>query len=137
MEPYIQLLNTDVDVEKKQFIDKIEYDGYHFSVIVSANNIDKTLSDMDYLFQVPTVSQTPNIANMNYWEFIFYDNRGRECRVEKEGEYIYLMLPRYNIIKTDVSSGIAYLRIFYDTLKHLADEVYRPLNTAQIISDEY
>lgn len=135
MEPYIKLMNTDFDVENKQFIDKIEYDGYDFSIIVSAKNIDSLLINMDYLFQTPSASNVINIANMNYWTFAFYDDKGRECRVQKIGEYMYFMLPLYNSIKTDVSSGIAYLRIFYDTVKHLADEVYRPLNTAQNVND--
>lgn len=135
MEPYISLVNTLFDTDKHQFTDRIVYDGYEFSIIVGSKNIHNVAQDMDYLFQTPKVSGTPNIANMNYWEFRFYDVRGRECRVEKNGEYIYFTIPRYQIISTDVSSGIAYLRIFHDTVKHLVDVVDESLNTAQILCE--
>jgi hypothetical protein len=136
MEPYIALTNTHFDDEKKQFTDKISYDGYDFSIIVSAKNIDKTASDLDYLFHVPAMTYgIPNIANMKNWEFKFYDDKERLCTVEKNNDYIYFMLPHYNIIRTDVSSGIVYLRNFYETVNRLMDEVYRPLNTAHIGMD--
>jgi hypothetical protein len=138
MEPFIKLVNTEFNDVKNQFIDKIAYDGYDFSIIVSATNIDKTVSDLDYLFHVPSMTcGTPNIANMHFWECAFYDDKGRICTIEKSGEYICFILPHYKTITTDISSGIAYLRIFHSNVNRLLDEVYRPLNTAQIVADEY
>ena len=136
MEPYIKLLNTDFDVEKQKFTDRIAYDGYEFTFIVSALNIEQTCSDLDYLFTEPKMSNCINIANMHSWQFSFYDEKGRNCMVSKLGEYIEFNIPYYRPISTDISSGIAYLRIFHDTARHLLVEVHNPLNTAQIISDD-
>jgi len=138
MEPYIKFVNSDFDPEELQFTHKIEYGGYDFSVIVSSKDIEKTCKDLDYLFATPKITRVINVANLNEWEFLFYDHTGQECKMYKLGEYIYLSLPHYRSITTDVSSGIAYLRIFYDACKHLLEEVNRNyLNTAQILSDDY
>lgn len=137
MEPYIQLINTDFDPEKQQFVDRIRFDGYDFSVVVSKQKIEDAYTALDYLWYTPKVGGgNPNIANMNYWEFHFYDDKGRICTIEKNGEYIYFILPLYNIFRTDVSSGIAYLRIFHDTVKHLVDVIHPPINAAQIVGED-
>ena len=136
MEPYIKLISTGIDTENKKFIDKIDYDGYEFSFVVSAVDIEKTCNHLDLLFTTPSLSIYPNIANMQYWEFKFYDDKGRVCVVSKTGENIEFVLPRYKPIVTDVSSGILYLRSFYESAKCLLVEVHNPLNTAQIISDD-
>lgn len=120
---FIQLINTDVDAENLQFTDRIRYDGYDFSVTVSSRYIADTCKDLDFLFQVPKVSRIPNIANLNEWEFTFYDHKHRLCRFSKSGEFIIMSLPFYQNIQTDVSSGIIYLRIFHDTCKHLLAEL--------------
>lgn len=136
MEPYIKLMNTDFDVENLKFTDKIEYGGYDFSVIVSSKDIEKICKDLDYLFSTPKITGILNVANLNEWHISFYDHTGEECKMTKLGEYIYISLPHYLSIATDVSSGIVYLRIFRDTCKHLLEEVNRNyLNTAQILSD--
>lgn len=124
MEPFITLINTDFDEENKKFTDRIRYDGYEFSVIVSEKDIDKTYCALDFLFYTPKMCGIPNIANMWQWNLDFYDDKGRPCHMEKNGEYIYITLPHYHTIRTDASSGIAYLRIFHDTVKHLVDIVH-------------
>ena len=136
MEPYIILMNTSFEPENDRFVDRIQYDGYEFSIIVGSKNIRTLRDEMAYLFHTPKMSGIPNIANMNYWEFYFYDDKERECHVEKNGEYISFVIPNYQVISTDVSSGIAYLRIFHDTVKHLVELVDDPLNTAQIICED-
>ena len=136
MEPYIQLISSHIDTDSKKFTDRIAYDGYEFSIIVSALNIEQTCSDLDYLFTAPKMSKCINIANMYTWEFSFHDDRGRKCGVSKLGEYIEFNIPYYRPIGTDVSSGIAYLRSFHDNVKQLLIEIHNPLNTAQITSDD-
>lgn len=128
MEPFITLINTDFDVENKKFTDRIQYDGYEFSVIVSEKDIEKTYSALDFLFYTPKMSTIPNIANMWQWELNFYDDKARYCHIEKNGEYIYITLPYYNTIRTDVSSGVEYLRIFHDSVKQLVDIVHPAVN---------
>lgn len=136
MEPYWKLINTDFDVENKQFTDKLDYDGYDFSVIVSSKDIETTCNQLDFLFHIPSVASLPNIANLRCWTVTFYDHKERKCTFHKIDEYIYLYTPHYQMIKTDVSSGIAYLRIFHDTVKHMLVYIHEPLNTAQIVSDD-
>lgn len=136
MEPYWKLMNTEFDEVKKQFIDYIDYDGYTITVIVSEKNLNETCDQLDYLFHIPSVASLPNIANLISWTVTFYDHMGNKCTFHKIDEYIYLYTPHYKMIKTDVSSGIAYLRIFHDTAKHMLEYIYEPLNTAQIISDD-
>ena len=135
MEPYIKLMNTDFDEKNLRFTDKVQYDGYDFSFVVSSMEIEKLCSDLDYLFQIPAMSNIPNIANMTHWHFTFFDHTGHACRVRKLGEYIYFLIPHYKPIRTGVSSGIAYLRIFNDTAHHLLQRVHEPLNTAHITDD--
>ena len=137
MEPFITLMNTDFDVENKKFTDRIRFDGYEFSVIVSEKEIDKTYGALDHLFYTPKMTDIPNIANMGYWKLDFYDDKGRPCYIQKNGEHIYFTLPHYNTICTDVSSGIAYLRIFHDTVKHLFDIVYLAANNFTQITGDY
>ncbi len=135
MEPYIKLTNTEFDVEKKQFIDYLDYDGYIFSVIVSAKELQETCDQLDFLFHVPSVASLPNIANLQSWTITFYDHKENKCTFHKIDEYIYLYTPHYRMIKTDVSSGIAYLRIFHDTVKNMLEYIHEPLNTAQVIAE--
>lgn len=137
MEPYIKLITTDFDVENLRFTDKIDYGGYDFSVIVSSKDIENICKDLEYLFTTPKITGIVNIANLYRWEFSFYDHTREECTISKLDEYIYISLPHYRPIATDVSSGIAYLRIFHEACKRLLEEVNREyLNTAQIISDD-
>jgi hypothetical protein len=136
MEPYWKLTNTEFDEVKKQFIDYLDYDGYLISVIVSEKELDETCNQLNFLFDVPSVASFPTIANLKSWTVTFYDHKGRKCTFHKIDEYIYLYTPHYQMIKTDVSSGIAYLRIFHDTVKHMLTYIHEPLNTAQILSDD-
>lgn len=137
MEPFITLINTDFDAENKKFTDRIQFDGYEFSVIVSGTDIDKTYSALNYLFFTPKLSDIPNIANMWQWNLDFYDDKNRSCRIEKNGDYIYIFLPHYKMIQTDVSSGIAYLRIFHDSVKHLLDVVHPAVDDFTQITSDY
>jgi hypothetical protein len=142
MEPYWKLMTTEFDEVKKQFIDYLDYDGYNVSVIVSAKGLYETCDQLDYLFHVPSVASIPTIANLQSWTVTFYDHKERKCTFHKIDEYIYLYTPHYQMIKTDVSSGIAYLRIFHDTVKHMLQYILTEnigdnvMNTAQILSDD-
>jgi len=131
MEPYITFISTDFNAEKKQFTDRIRYDGYDFSLTVTGRELQKTYDALEFLFQTPSITGVLNIANLDSWGFHFYDTKGRLCAIEKNGDYVYLVMPHYNMIRTDVSSGIMYLRIFYENVKHLNDVV----NPSQIIAE--
>lgn len=133
MEPYIYFVSTQFDDSDDYFIDRVQYDDYDFSIIVSIKDIDNLNSELDYLFSTPDVCRSiPNFANMNSWSIHFYDDKCRECEIQKDGEYMYFSLPHYKTIRTDISSGIIYLKIFHDNVKKLFDIWYSKMNYAQI-----
>lgn len=124
MDHSINLVTTDIDAEKKRFTDRIEYDGYEFSVIVSHVNIEQTHKTLDYLFYTPDMTDIPNFENMWTWKVNFYDDKERPCSIVKNGEHIYINLPYYKMIRTDIESGMRYLRIFHNTVNYLMELTY-------------
>lgn len=118
------LMNTRYGLDNAHFTDDILYDkDYMMSLNVSNYKIDNTLLALDYLFSIPCVSSRENIWNMSSWEIMYYDNRGRTCFIEKNGENIYFIPNHTHAICVHENIAIPYLHNFRHRVRMLVDNM--------------
>lgn len=110
--------------DKSGFRQDIMMDGYCYSVNVCTQNIHSLSLELDYLFFTPKMTGRSNIENLMSWKLSFYDHRGDLCDIQKTGDDLCLMLPRYRMICTTITEGMDFLREFHDAVKYLMKETH-------------
>lgn len=106
------------------FRQDIMVDGYMYSINVYMEDFHSLSLELDYLFYTPKMTGIPNIENMTSWCLKFRDHNGSVGEIQKTGDDLCIMLPRYHMICTTITDGMDFLTKFNRSVKELMKHTY-------------